>query len=381
MFDVFGFLSHSDLSRVTQVCSRWRFLGSDRVLWREIDLSQRAAVVDDKLIADLGSKYSPSIEVLKLCNNTRLTVEGLNTNFSRLSFPSLRELHLCNLTSVTDSSLQSLGKLANRIEHISLLGCTEVTDTGVIALTQFAPKLQDLSLKGLNKITSKSLQGLGPSLMGLNLSGCIGIGADVGVVLSNRSPRLQRLDLHALRISDETVQHLAEGCRMLSTLHLSSSNPFGGTSALGDTSLQALASLPNLKCLNLQGASNVTDSGVAVLVENCKLERLNLGGCYRITDRAVDSLAKHGNKLTHLSLFQCFKLTDVSAEHLSSLPSLQHLDLNSCVSLTPRALDLLAQPPLSKELRSLDVGACRNLKAEHVIAVKAKLPKVKVKFN
>ncbi len=161
--------------------------------------------------------------------------------------------------------------------------------------------------------------------------------------LGSKCPALRRLNLHGLAINDQAVRDLAAGCQLLETLHLSSSNPFGGSSELTDEAVLALTRCPHLRCLNLQGASHLTDAGVVELARKCnKMQRLNLGGCYRLTDVAVVHVSVLMRQLSHLSLFQCFKITDRGIlSMMKHLTQLQLVDLHSCASLTPAIVETL----------------------------------------
>lgn len=64
---------------------------------------------------------------------------------------------------------------------------------------------------------------------------------------------------------------------MLTTLDLSTANPFGHSSALTDRALYALAALTRMQDLNLEGLGQLTDASVALLVRCMPdLKRLNL---------------------------------------------------------------------------------------------------------
>jgi hypothetical protein len=245
-----------------------------------------------------------------------------------------------------------------------------------------------------------------------------------------------------LNPSDALVQSLALACPELEVLHLSSANPFLGNALLTDAAIvdSIAARMTNMKQLNLQGSSNVTDACIASLVKRLPLlEKLNLGGCFKLTDAAVRTLCRveeggedesfvqavaaaavmvspsptlpprqAPSRLSHLSLFQCSRLTDASVALLAvHLPALQHLDLHSCAALTDRALEVLAQRTTQKDeeaaqyqwpsaslddddlpsassdaaaefalpqLLSLDVGSCRKMTAAGVAALKQARP-------
>jgi hypothetical protein len=64
---------------------------------------------------------------------------------------------------------------------------------------------------------------------------------------------------------------------LLTTLDLSTANPFGTSSQLTDRALYALAALTDMQDLNLEGLGQLTDAAIGFLVRAMpRLTRLNL---------------------------------------------------------------------------------------------------------
>jgi hypothetical protein len=355
---------------------------------------------------------------------------------------NLRELSLFGCINIDDAAVRMIRAACPRLEELSLRGCLNITDAAfidaeevaiespqspsVLVVEEIADPLELLQLSNSSRSSSSMSSdssadhtpfeaaspvavGSFANLTSLNLANCKLLTA-VGLTAAFRhSPRLQRLNLHALNPSDALLEELTSSCPDLEQLHLSSSNPFGGNRLLTDAGVLLLASrLPRLSQLNLQGSSNITDACLPSLVQGCPLmEKLNLGGCHRLTDAAVRVLTQvdvpvhqsYPSRLTHLSLFQCSAITDASVELVAAhLPLLQHLDVHSCAALTDAALDVLMQPQpaaivdddaddgsllppspraardaaalVLPHLASLDVGSCRKLTKERVQALK-----------
>ena len=403
LFDVFSFLDTQQLCRLQAVCSRWKWLSSDRVLWRKLDVSGWAGAMDDGGMASLVSKYAENAETLKLCNCTKLTSSFFSSTLASSSLPSLyhlKELHLCNLRAVTDSAIVTIAQSAPQLEHASLYGCVQLTDTSIVALSKHCARLDELSVRGLVKLTNAAIAELPTGIRGLNIAGCRLINSSGAITAVQRLPLLERLNAHGLNLSDAAIESISKHCPAINTLHLSSANPFGGNQ-LTDAAISHLVHLTALTCLNLQGSSNITDASVISLVNSCRLQRLNLGGCYRLTDVTLTVLGGSvtGGALSHLSVFQCFHVTDDGVKALlERVDTLQHLDLHSCVNVSDRVLRLLAtrrQPAarrmslnglaaegeteaagsLSSEVESewygarlsvLDIGSCRNVSVGEV---------------
>ena len=402
LFDVFSFLDTQQLCRLQAVCSRWKWLSADRVLWRRLDVSGWATAMDDRGMASLVSKYAESAETLKLCNCTKLTSAFFSSSLASPSLPSLlhlKELHLCNLRTVTDSVVINIAQSAPQLEHASLYGCVQLTDASVVALSKHCSRLDELSVRGLVKLTNAAVADLPAGLRGLNIAGCRLINSSGVISAVQRLPLLERFNAHGLNMSDAAIESISKHCPAITTLHLSSANPFGGNQ-MTDAAIAHLTQLTALTCLNLQGSSNITDASIVALVNSCRLQRLNLGGCYRLTDAALTALGGSvtGAVLTHLSVFQCFHVTDEGVVALlERVDALQHLDLHSCVNVSDRTLRSLAtrrQPAARRmslnglaaegesetatsdtvsegqwygeRLSVLDIGSCRNVSVGEV---------------
>jgi hypothetical protein len=234
------------------------------------------------------------------------------------------------------------------------------------------------------QITKESFTAVGPALKGVNLGGCKNVDAHTAVILAERCPKLERVNLHGVKLSDKEVDRLTKNCKHITTLHLSSSNPFGGSSLLTDNAVFAIGRLYDLRCLNLQGSSLITDVGVLQLaISSCsKLERLNLGGCYRITDSGIAKLVSKLNKLSHLTLCQLPHISDASIwEVVTHLPALEELDLHGCPSLTQDSISsLIASQSRLTKLQVLDIGGCSDIPEDAVNLLRSHYKNLNVTF-
>ena len=413
LFDVFGYFDARQLCVLQAVCTRWKFLSSDPVLWRSLDLSASGGRIDDVAMGALLSKYSPSLLTLRLCNCVRLSADFVGNATSFAALTQLRELHLCNLRTLTDAVVATVVQAAPHLEHVSLYGCVQLTDASVVALSA-CTALVELSLRGVHRLTDAALAAVPARLKGLNIAGCKLITSAGVVAVADRCAGLERLNAHGVNVSDAGVDELTKHCAALETLHLSSANPFGGNQ-LTDVAVSHLVRLAGLTCLNLQGSSNITDASVTALVAGARLQRLNLGGCYRLTDAAVGAVADGASAgtLTHLSMFQCFHVGDAGVMRLvEGLKALVHLDLHSCVAVSGAVLEMIgtragrrtrrhSHRGLMEDsdgdgegevgvrgekeeefylplLQTLDIGSCRNVSSEDVAQLRIARPALNI---
>ena len=380
LFNVFSYLEQRELCEISLVCRRWNFLAGDRLLWRKLDftrlppLKSEMHLVGDRAVNLFSKRFGSSVESVKLCNCHGVSKSGLISLIQNAH--ELRELHLCSLTSVSDDLVVRLVKTAPHLEKLSLYGCIQVSDVSMYAIGRHCKNLRELSLRGCTKVSDRGLAMLPDTLEELNVCGCRRLSSR-GLLhfVETRGTHLRRVNLHGTDISDEVVEAISTHCLHTETLHLSSTDPFGGASALSGSSLFHLSRLRGLKCLNLQGSSNMTDESLRIFSLSSRgLERLNLGGCYRFTDIGISHLAMNAHRLTHLSMFQCYGVTDVAlkvmAEHM---PLLQHLDIHSCVKITDvslsRLLILRRTPKAKKTLSSFSSSSSLSRSTPRIVEV------------
>lgn len=143
---------------------------------------------------------------------------------------------------------------------------------------------------------------------------------------------------------------------------------------LGDGFLRALGRLPDLSVLDL-GATRVTAEGLKALpVAAPGLTHLDLCGIKKLRNEALEGIGRLGElrelnlgvgswsraglvhlasleRLEHLDLQQCSRLTDEALASLLGLRSLVSLDLSFCAGLTVDGLSTLAALPSLRRLR------------------------------
>lgn len=276
--------------------------------------------------------------------------------------PGLRHLSMFNIHSVTDSVVLSLTNCRD-LQFLSVSRCMRVTDKSVSAVVSSCARLQTLKVNGCVNLTDQALLGLRSGLRALDVGGCPKMKKEVISVLAGRCRKLKHLNLHGMKLDDQSVQDLTDGCRSLQHLQLGSTNHFGGTGSgsLTDASLLALARCTELTRLDVQGHAQLSSPGLASLlgVAHSKLQHLNVGGCRKLDDSAFVSLGASGSArtLTSLSTFGLPQLTDTALEHIAELPSLTNLDLHSCAGVAGAPLRDAAAGALPM-LQVLDLSLC-----------------------
>jgi hypothetical protein len=164
-------------------------------------------------------------------------------------------LDFSNSLKITDGLLEEIAKKNPNLASISLENCLLLTDTGIASLLQYCPKLERLYLDGQDEITGT---GWGPA------------------------PHL--INLKALNCPKMTIPWIAQ-LPSLKSLQI-------GSSTISDDDLTILAaSQKNLNAIYFSGLHEITDSGLKPLLEeNENLIVLSLIDCPRITNNSADSI-------------------------------------------------------------------------------------------
>jgi hypothetical protein len=149
------------------------------------------------------------------------------------------------------------------LQRLSLNGCRQLTDASVSGPQ--SGNFSKLSLRGCTQVTQNGLRSLTGQLHELTLSGCKRVSREIGALLGRNCPGLRSLNLHGVHLDDAAVASIVTGCGLLTSIDLSSANPFGSSCPLTDAALYAVAGLAHLRELNLEGLGLITDGGVEFL--------------------------------------------------------------------------------------------------------------------
>jgi len=240
---------------------------------------------------------------------------------------------------VTDSDLPQLAALPY-LTHLDL-SLTRITDHGLQQLKN-APGIVELNLYYAEQIT------------------------DEGMAAVKGWKKLKRLTLRGTKITDTTLEHLANvttlesldiGYAQVTDVGLDRLTPLAnlkelviGGNKLTDVGLQALRQLPGLTSLSLGGMQrtdsglwtiSLTEQGLDAVTTLKDLRELRLDGM-PVTARWLEKL-KALNKLERLSLQGCKRLGDDAVPLLAVWPMLRVLDLTG-TAITEKGFVDLSRP-------------------------------------
>ena len=187
-----------------------------------------------------------------------------------------------------------------------------------------------------------------PNLLSLSLGFTFGASfGDEGIEKVSESCRKLRFVGHMLKATRFGFKCLAENCTMLEYLSVGYAG-VGYHREVGDSTLSMLASkCPNLRYLNAQFCTDITDQGLVALCENVappsKLITIDLAQCTVLTDRALVAVS-HCPVLENLRITYMHLVTDNGVLALADkCRTLKLFYAQGCDKISRRALLILAQ--------------------------------------
>ncbi|KAG9509781.1 F-box/LRR-repeat protein 2, partial [Fragariocoptes setiger] len=323
--------------------------------WQDVSLFDFRAGVKGRVVEYLSSRCGNFLKRLTLRGCRSVTDSSIDIFANNCR--NLEEINLDDCKQLTDRSCLSLANYCPRLTSLNIASC-EVTDESLIALGTNCKNLQHIDISGCNKITGAGIRALAdgcPKLRSFISIACTNTAVNNESLqyLASKCKQLRTINLNACSsITDEAVIALSENCDDIVNCCLSK------CTNIADQSLIALSQhCPKLKTLGLIGCNLLTDAGFQALTRGCKyLENLDLEGCVQITDQTLYYLTLNCLKLKRLVLSYCEFITDEGIKHLGASKclseNLQFLELDNCPQLSDVAIGHLAN---CKRLKRLDI--------------------------
>lgn len=259
--------------------------------------------------------------------------------------PKLRVADFDFCSKITDDGITTLGRLCPDLNILELQECDLITDAGVQALVGSCKNLTRLNLKECDKLSDGALGFIG----GLS--------------------KLEELDVQDCDlISNRGLQSL-DNLKMLNLNYCSE---------ITDKGLSTIASKsPALEHISLTELQ-VTDQGVRELVTKCtKLKSICLYQCRRIGDTAVAAVAKFCPQLEVIDLQYCSRITDNSLKLIgSNCTNLREVRIRNCEKVSDAFLEVLVSN--CKQIKRVDCFGCPSITDAGIKAAKSALPSISV---
>lgn len=230
-----------------------------------------------------------------VCLNSMLetvhTVIGVKSG-DTLQWLSLRCPHLKTLELSHPMCMPSQWKQAGAL------------NSGLYMVAMWCKKLAKVNLEGhisfdspaLSRLVSKS-----PYLTDLNVAKCTAVNDEVMLQLLHHCPHLRRLSVS--RCENITDEGFASGILAVRARKNWAVQALDVShTAVGDSSLNGIAAMSQLKSLDLAGCTKVTDTGFSIIGKACPLlNHVNLSRT-ACTDLTVSLLAHGPQQLEHLDV-------------------------------------------------------------------------------
>jgi Concanavalin A-like lectin/glucanases superfamily/Leucine Rich repeat len=260
------------------------------------------------------------------------------------------DVHNCSTLSDADACALLNGRRLATVLNLS--GCSSISDATLAHAARVLSQLQALTLDGCPRISDLGLHPLlqkCPNMKVLGLSRCAAVSPEMLLRVPTLCSLLKTVNLsHSPSVNDAVVAAVAKGCRRLSSLFLQY------CVFVSDAGAQALAVEANaatLTALDLSGCARISDAGVSPIAELCTgLTYLNLKGVNRVTEIGATAVTHALWGLQYLSFEDAYNVLDAAFVHdLASdgrravdenmMSSLTHLSLRDCCRLTDVAIE------------------------------------------
>ncbi|KAK4483819.1 hypothetical protein RD792_011028 [Penstemon davidsonii] len=317
--------------------------------------------IDDESLAALkrGCKSLESLDISSCQNVSHVGLSSLTSAAGSLrqlilshgswvdlahadSMQKLSTLHSIKLDGcqITCSGLKAIGNWCVSLKELSLSKCAGVTDEGLSSLVTKHKDLRKLDITCCRKITHVSLAHITnscTSLTSLKMESCTLILAEAFVLIGQRCPFIEELDLTDNEIDNEGLKSISK-CSKLSSLKL------GICLNITDEGLIHIGMCcSKLKELDLYRSPGITDLCILVIARGCPvLEMINVAYCRHITDRSLMSLSKC-SKLNTLESRGCPLVTSLGLAAIAvGCRQLAKLDIKKCQNIDDSGMIPLA---------------------------------------
>lgn len=314
--------------------------------------------------SSIGPLLSPRLIQLNLSYCDGIDDEAIIAITSACTNLNLLRLDRCD--GCTNLSIDAIGRYCPRLLVLSLGSWTDLSDESVERLAAGCTELQCLQLRGSVALTSVGVCAIAAHctrLLEFSMYNCDAVGTDALVALASSCTDLDRLNSQA---DDSVLRALSEHCPYLTELSLTNlagqydalldGDAVGeliyNCQSLVDLSLPQFSALPlyedctgAVEVLCLYYGRNRTDEQLCSLVRILpNLRDLQLQLCSKLTDNTVYGLAEFCPRLQSLNLADLRLLTDESIIELSMCClMLSKINLSGCVLLTDAAVISLAE--------------------------------------
>ncbi|XP_010251723.1 PREDICTED: EIN3-binding F-box protein 1-like [Nelumbo nucifera] len=304
-----------------------------------------------------SQKFSRCLEGKK-ANDTRLAAMavgiclhgGLSELCVRGSFPT---------QGITDVGLSVISQACPGLRSISLWDCIKVGNKGIVSVATSCSSLEKLDLVNLPLVDDKALASIAkncPSLSSLVIELCPLVGDTSLEAFARYSSKIEFVSLAKCQlINASAVILIISSLPKLTKLKLSSVS-------ISDGVLQVIGTQgKSLSCILVDNISGITEVGFCSIGEYKNLNFLPLKSCSDLNGSSLNAISDGFVGLKKISMRKCKSLTDDGLKWLTkTTPLLESLELEECHSVTWHGLIEVFRNR-SETLKALSLIKCRGI--------------------
>jgi hypothetical protein len=289
----------------------------------------------------------------------RIDELGSSSSYAPKTGDLLTAIVIQDGSSLKPDDFELLGRLSD-LEKLQIFNCRSLNDEMAAKLSGLK-NLTSLALTNsvISDATVEMIVKSFPDLVELDLSSNTNMTSGV-VKLIGELGRLQRLTLIQNRINDIGAQRLA-------TLQELRALDLRGNMEAGDMALEVVADLPKLAAFKHRSTA-VTDSGLEHLARSQTLDAFLLQD-FAISDQSGPHLARLGN-LSQLEIFRCQGFGSDGVLALKGM-GLTRLTLRDLPSVDDRAMEVFDDLPKLRRLYLHELASVGDTGLAHLGALKS----------
>ncbi|KAJ1551632.1 hypothetical protein HK096_006249 [Nowakowskiella sp. JEL0078] len=285
--------------------------------------------------------------------------------FRRL--PNIRCLDLgsCQLTAL--EIFQSIHQLCEyQLETTGVINIVEIKMSNAYNLSQAIPTLKHSLLlehiKFKNKLSGDVKKSIS-QISKLVLENCYNIHSNTLISILNPFCSLQSISLRSggPAVTDKVVISLSHAL-MLESLDVADCHFLTDLCIINGIAAETSLCKFSLRRINFHHCDMVGDGGIIALVSGCtSLNWMDLENC-NLSSLSIHEISRRiGHNLIHISVAQCYKITDVSMTSLLiASTNLKFLDI-SFTGLTDTALYAITSMKTPPPIQILSLVGCRQI--------------------
>ncbi|XP_010264613.1 PREDICTED: EIN3-binding F-box protein 2-like [Nelumbo nucifera] len=228
-----------------------------------------------------------------------------------LACPGLKTLSLWNCTKVGNKGIESIARGCNSLEKLDLVNLPIVDDGCLLAIAKNCPSISCLAIDSCPLVGDTSLEAFArysSKIESLSVSKCPQINASGVILIVSSLPKISKLKLVSLTLSDSVLEAIGGHAKCLSCIILDNISGItqAGFGLVGmHKNLNVFLLTPWSGLLNKASSMAIGDDGFMM----SRLTQISVRKCNSLTDKGLKELSKSTSLLESLVLEECRSIT------------------------------------------------------------------------